>query len=298
MTIAELNEKYRIQGEVEFSTGAGGLPVIVISNQFATALIFLHGAHIVSFQPKGEKDLLWMSEESVFEEGKPIRGGMPICFPWFGPHATDTLLPQHGFARLSNWEVATVVTLENGASQIELLLHHSPATKALWPFEFSAKLTVTVSAKLEVKLSITNTGDKTFTYSDALHTYLNISDISSISIDGLGSAVYYDGFGTEPKKQDELLLVIAKEENRRYVGHTANCIIYDKGFTRKLRVSKTGSKVTVVWNPGAETSKKIADMQDDGYKTFICVEAVNAYDNVITLTPNEQFAISTTISAD
>jgi len=295
MNISELNEKYRIAGEVEFTNGVSGLPVIVVSNQFATAIISIYGAHVLSYQPKGERDILWMSEKSAFEEGKAIRGGIPICFPWFGPHPTDTLLPQHGFARLSFWDVAETTTLNNGASKIKLQLHQTPATTELWPFDFSAGITVTIGAKLEVVLNVINTGDKTFTYSDALHSYLNVSDISNINIDGLRLSNYYDGFGTAEKQQDETLLVIAKEENRRYVHHTADCIVYDKGFSRKIRVAKTGSKVTVVWNPGAKTSKTIADIEDEGYKNFICVEAANSYDDVITLEPGKQFTLSTII---
>jgi len=297
MNIVELNEKYSIPGVIELSNGAGGLPVISISNQYATAMIALHGAHVLSYHPKGEKDLLWLSEKSAFEEGKPIRGGIPVCFPWFGP-AADTLLPQHGFARLTNWEVGEIVVLENGASKIKLQLHHTPATISMWPFEFSAAMTIIVGKKLEVSLAVINTGDKAFTYSDALHTYFNISDLSKISIDGLRMSNYYDGFGTEEKQQEETLLVIAKEENRRYVNHTANCFIYDTGYNRKIRVAKTGSKVTVVWNPGAETAKKIADMGDDEYKTFICVEAANTYDDLITLEPGQQFTMSTTINVE
>jgi glucose-6-phosphate 1-epimerase len=298
MDISELNEKYRVAGEIEFSTGTGGLPVIVISNQHATSLIFLHGAHVVSYQPKGSHDLLWMSPDSVFEEGKAIRGGIPICFPWFGPHPTDTLLPQHGFARLHNWEVAGTSTLENGASQINLHLHHDPATMALWPFEFSASLTVTVGPKLEVKLTITNTSDKIFTYTDALHSYFSVSSLPAVSIDGLGGTIYYNGADHVRQRQLDVLLVIFNEMNRRFIDHTADCIIYDTGFKNRVRVSKTGSKVTVVWNPGPVATKKIADIPDDGYNGFVCVEAANAYKDAITLAGGEQHTISTTIEAN
>jgi len=295
MSIEELNEKFGTPGQVEFSQGKGGLPVILIANKHATSLISLYGAHVLSYQPNDKKDVLWMSEKSTFEEGKAIRGGIPICFPWFGPHVTDSLLPQHGFARLIIWEVFEVLTLENGATKIQLQLHHSPVTKAYWPSEFSARLTVTVGVKLEASLSVTNTGEETFTYSDALHTYFNVSNINDINIDGLRSASYYEGTASELRRQEEPLLQIVKEENRRYVGSVSDCVIYDKGYLRKIRVSKTGSKVTVVWNPGETNAKNIADIGGDGYKNFVCVEAVNAYDDVVTLASGEQFTMSTTI---
>lgn len=295
MNLTELNEKFGIAEQIIFSNGEGDLPIVTITNQFATSVISLYGAQVLSYKPAGEKDLLWMSEKSLFKEGKAIRGGIPLCFPWFGPHPTDHSLPQHGFARLSAWEVSKTTTMQNGALQIYLYLHHSTYTKTFWPFDFSAELTVTVGPKLEVKLKIINTDEKEFTYSDALHTYFNVSDILNIDIEGLNRASCYDGFGDTPKQQDEIVLMIAKEENRRYVHHTDDCIIHDKGFNRDIRVAKTGSKVTVVWNPWIETTKTMSDMAADGYKTFICVEAANSYDDIVTLKPNDSFTISTTI---
>lgn len=295
MTIAELNNKFGIPGNIKFYAGPGDLPMIDISNQFANCIISIYGAQLISYHPVNEKEILWMSDKSLFEEGKAIRGGIPICFPWFGPHATDTLLPQHGFARLFVWEVAKAEMLENGASLIHLHLHHSPATKAFWPFEFSASLSVTVGVKMDVKLSITNAGDAPFNFTDALHSYFNVSDIKNISIEGLYKTGYYEANSNELKVQQEALLNITKEENRRYVDQIDECIIHDNGFNRKIRVSKTGSKVTVVWNPGGVTAKNIADISDEGYKTFICVEAANALTDVVALAPGQQFAVSATI---
>jgi glucose-6-phosphate 1-epimerase len=295
MDLSALNKKFGIKGQLNFFPGEGGLPFVTVNNKYATAVISLYGAQVISYQPSGEEDLLWMSAKSIFKESKAIRGGIPLCFPWFGKHATDASLPQHGFARLCTWEVAETSLLRNGAVLIRLQLHHSPFTKTLWPFDFSATVTITVGETLELKLKVMNTDEKDFTYSDALHTYLNVSNINNINIEGLKDTYYYDGFGDTPLQQQEALLVIGKEENRRYVDHVSNCIVDDKGFTRKIRVSKTGSKVTVVWNPWIETTKTMGDMSADGYETFVCVEAANSYDDVITLKPGQSFSISTTI---
>ncbi|UEG49757.1 D-hexose-6-phosphate mutarotase [Ferruginibacter lapsinanis] len=292
MTIAELNQQHGIAGQVSFSEGTGGLPFVTITNEFATAKISLYGAHVTSYQPKGEKDILWMSEQSAFEAGKPIRGGIPVCFPWFGPHATDTTKPQHGFARLTEWAVKSTATLANGANEIQLSLTSNDETQNMWPFAFSAVITVTVADKLSITLSVKNTGTETFTYTDALHTYFNVSDLSNIDIAGLQNATYLEAGSTEIKTQAEALLLINKEENRRYNNHTGDCIITDKGYNRKISVGKTGSKITVVWNPGEATTKNIGDIPDDGYKTFICVEAVNALDDVVTITPGNEYSTS------
>jgi glucose-6-phosphate 1-epimerase len=298
MNLTALNQKFGIGEQIIFSTGEGGLPVAIIRNQYATAIISLYGAHVLSYIPSGEKELLWMSTKSLFKEGKAIRGGIPLCFPWFGKHLTDPSLPQHGFARLSMWEVAETATMGNGASQISLQLHQSADTKALWPYAFSAIVTVTVGETLELKLKVLNTDEEDFTYSDALHTYLNISNINNTSIEGFYKTPYYDGFGDTPTVQQDKVLTIAKEENRRYVEHSADCIVTDNGYNRKIRVSKTGSKVTVVWNPWIETTKTMGDMAADGYQTFVCVEAANSYDDVVTLKPFEEFTITTTIALE
>lgn len=299
MDIKELNQKFAIDGQIEFEKGNGGLTVAKITNKFATAVVSLYGAHVQSFQPAGQKDLLWMSPQSAFEVGKPIRGGIPVCFPWFGPHPTDGQKPAHGFARLLVWNVAKTSILSGGEIELQLALVSNAQTLAIWPFSFSATMTVVVGAKLEVTLSYTNTGSETFVCSDALHTYFQVSDSSKIGISGLSGYNYYAGFSKEPdSKQSEAVLAIQQEENRRYINHTADSVIEDAGLNRKIRVAKRGSKITVVWNPWAETTKTIGDIPDAGYKEFICVEAVNTYNDVATLKPKESFSVSTIISAE
>jgi len=295
MTIAELNQKYAIPGHIEFANGKGGLPTAIIKNKLAFSEVSLYGAHVLKYLPNHEKDILWMSENSLFEEGKPIRGGIPICFPWFGPHATDTAKPQHGFARLLNWDVLASSALPNGSTQLKLGLTNSPFTDALWPYAFQAQVTIEVGASLDVTLSYTNTGNETFVCSDALHTYFNISDVKSVRIQGLSGVTYFKGFEKEATgKQLEEVLQIRQEENRRYINHSGDCIIEDAGLKRKIHVSKKGSNVTVVWNPW-ESARNIPDFPDEGYKTMVCVEAVNTYNDVVTVTPGKSFSVSTKI---
>ncbi|MDP4207961.1 MAG: D-hexose-6-phosphate mutarotase [Bacteroidota bacterium] len=298
MTINELNEKFAISG-VSFFSGKGELPMVKIDNQYAHVVISLYGAHVISYQPKGQQDVFWMSEVSDFEAGKPIRGGIPVCFPWFGPHATDSTKPQHGFGRLLTWNVKEVISLASGETQIRLGLQSSDASKKYWSFDFSAEFTVIVGSKIDVTLSYTNTGSETFVVSDALHTYFNVSDIAKIGITGLTGTKFYDYTEKEvPLKTDSLSsLPIAKEENRRYIDTAADCIITDEGFGRKIRMAKRGSNTTVVWNPWTN-AKNIADIPDEGYKNYVCVEATNACNDLITLGPKQSFCISTIISVE
>ena len=297
MTVNSLKEKFDIEGKAHFYTGEGGLTMIAITNELATATIALYGAQALSFIPKGQKDILWMSERSLFETGKAIRGGIPVCFPWFGSHPADTNKPQHGFARLQDWEVNAIKTNEDGSTLVSLYLKVTDLSMQLWPFEFAATINFIVGKTLEIKLTVTNTGDKNFEYSDALHTYFNISNIAAIHIKGLHSGTYYDGFEMDLKVQDAGSLHFTGETNRRYVNHQADCVIHDPVYNRKIDVAKTGSKVTVIWNPGEATAKTIGDMAPEGYKTFVCAEPANAYPGIdmIELAPGESHTLATTV---
>jgi glucose-6-phosphate 1-epimerase len=299
MNITQLNQKFGIDGHIEFEDGQGGLTVAKIANKYTDALVSLYGAHVQSYRPKGQKEVLWMSPQSSFEIGKAIRGGIPVCFPWFGPHSTDSQKPVHGFARLNNWEVLKTSALASGETELILGLKNNAEAHDIWPYNFSAEIKIIAGSKLNVSLSYTNTGNEPFTVTDALHSYFSVSDSGKIGISGLNDHYYYAGFAKEANNiQKEAILNISQEENRRYINHTEDCIINDAAWNRKIRVEKRNSKITVVWNPWEATTKTIGDIPDDGYKSFICVEAVNAYDNSPELKPGESFSIATIISIE
>ena len=300
MNIEALNQQYGIKDVAQFLQEEDGLIFLSINNSFASARITLFGAQILSFKPTGTQDVLWVSDNANFKEGKAIRGGIPVCFPWFGPHQTDNTKPQHGFARTSNWHVLAIQQLADGATDIQLMFEQSKKTLDLWPFPFKAVINFIVGNSLQVIFNVTNTGTTSFQYSDALHTYFNISDIAAIELDGFDNSPYYEAFGNELLQQKHITLNQGIENNRRYVHHPGEAIITDPGFNRKINIKKTGSKVTVVWNPGAITSKKFADMRPDGYKNFICIEPANAYPGIdmVYLAPGEDFSLSTTIKID
>jgi glucose-6-phosphate 1-epimerase len=296
-TTETIIEGYKGTANVSLGLRNSQLKTIGISNQFADSEISLYGAHVLSFRPKGKDELLWMSENSFFEEGKAIRGGIPICFPWFGPIADNPKLPIHGFARLSNWNLEEIADLNDYSTKIVLGLTSNDFTRNIWPFEFSAKLIVVIGNSLNVSLQYKNTGKTKFTCTDALHTYFKVSDIERIQIEGLKNTSYYQGFSDAKLIQKEEHLLLANEENRRYIDTTNECTIVDKVLNREIKVAKTGSKVTVVWNPW-DASANIADFTATGYKTMVCVEAANTYTDIVTLQPGEEFCISTTISCD
>jgi glucose-6-phosphate 1-epimerase len=296
--IDELDDKFSIEGEVGFAELEEDLVFIMVSNKHADAEICLYGAHVTSFKPRGNMDLLWMSPESSFEEGKPIRGGIPVCFPWFGPHKTDSDKPQHGFGRLMYWDVVSTSTNSSAESVIKLQLVSSDETKAYWPYDFVAEMTFVVGKKLTVALKVTNTSGEPFDYTCALHTYYSLSAIDSISIEGLQGVTYYNQLTGENGVQEEEKLEITEALTRHYLNTETPVIIDDSAFRRRIKVDKAGSKVTTVWNPGAETCANIGDLPDDGYETFVCVEATNAFDFPISIAPGESFATSAIIGID
>lgn len=296
--IDELDEKFSIEGEVGFAELEDELVFITVSNKYADADICLYGAHVTSFRPHRAMEILWMSPDSSFEVGKPIRGGIPVCFPWFGPHKIDPEKPQHGFARLMYWDVVKTESGATGETTVVLQLRSSEETKTYWPHEFRAEMTIVVGKTLEVKLKVTNPSDEPLEYTCALHSYYSLSDIGNVSLEGLQGTAYYNQLSGENDVQNEELLQIQEPLTRHYLGTETPVVIADSAFRRRIKVDKTGSKVTTVWNPGAETCAKIGDLPDDAYEMFVCVEATNAFDYPIKLAAGESFETSAIIGLE
>jgi len=296
--IDELDEKYSIEGELGFAELENDLVFITVSNKFADADICLYGAHVTSFRPRNTMNILWMSPESFFEVGKPIRGGIPVCFPWFGPHKTDSDKPQHGFARLMYWDVLETAVKPNGETLIRLQLCSSEATKAYWPHDFCAEMIITVGLTLVVTLKVTNTSKEPLQYGCALHSYYSLSAIENLSIEGLKGLTYYNQLTGENGVQKEDYLHIGDAFTRHYLDTEAPVVIADSAFRRRIKVDKSGSKVTTVWNPGEETCAQIADLPDEGYETFVCVEATNAFDYQVKLAAGESYETSAIIGLE
>ena len=298
MDIDELNEKFGVEGEVGFMELDGDLPFITITNKYAEADICLYGAQITSFRPMRTTDVLWISPYSIFEKGKAIRGGIPVCFPWFGPHGSDSALPQHGFARTSMWEVAKVDTLEKGETYVSMQLKSSEETKAYWPHDFVAEMIFVIGDSLSVTLKVTNPSDSAISYTSALHTYFNLSAFENIKIAGLADTHYENQLDGNRYVQEEELLEVSEAITRHYFDTEADCIIRDPYFKRDIRIAKEGSKCSTVWNPGAEVCEQMSDMPNDGHETFVCLETVNKINDNIDLAPGESHETTAVISVE
>jgi D-hexose-6-phosphate mutarotase len=287
MTLESLNKQFAIEGHLQFIELDGGLVFAEISNAQATASIALQGAHIATFQPKGEEPVIWLSKLAKFVPGKSIRGGVPICWPWFGAHATDSKLPGHGYARTVMWEVLETKALPDGSTFLRFGLMENDTTRAQWPHACSVQLEATVGKSLRVELVTKNAGNAAFQLGEALHTYFHISDVGQMTLRGLEGCEYIDKVGETARRTQQGGIVIESEVDRVYVNTTADCVIEDKGLQRAIRISKQGSKSAVVWNPWTEKADKMGDFGPQGHRGMVCVESGNAMENVVTVAPGE-----------
>ena len=261
-------------------------PILVVEHPAATGRIALNGAHVTDWIPDGHDPVLYMSADAVLEVGKPIRGGIPVCWPWFGPNPKDSSQPAHGFVRQMTWEVDVARETEAGVD-IVLKLSDSADTKALWPHAFSARLHVHMGASLQVTLQVTNTDTTTWSMTGALHTYFNVEDVRKVTIHGLHGK-QYDECRLSPDKRPQLgTIVIDQEVDRMYISD-ATVIVHDPLWKRELVIEKAGSLATVVWNPWIEKSKRLADLPDEAYPEFLCIEAANAGEDVVTVQPGQE----------
>ncbi len=282
-----LSAQFGIVGKVVFGMGAGNIPVIRVENEPATAVISIYAGQVLSYRPKGQPDVLWVSQQSVYDAGKAIRGGIPVIWPWFGVHPTDTTKYIHGFARRMMWGVKETGEDENGRIHITLELTETEATKALWSHDFELTVTIVVGLALEVTLAVENKDDVDFTYTAALHSYFNISDIDKISIRGLEGSIYLDQLDDMQPKEQVGPIRFTAETDRIYTNTTAVCEVVDVGLNRVIWIDKRGSKSTVVWNPWVEKARRMADFGDDEYHKMVCVETANVADDRVTLVPGE-----------
>lgn len=300
-SVEYLNARCGREGEVEFfRRGDSGLPTVRLTNSFGSAEICLYGAHVLGWQPAGQsKPVVWLSEKALFQPGKAIRGGIPVCWPWFGACGFNKANPSHGFARLSFWNVQAVTLMTDGRTAITLALQDSEKTRAFWPHAFSARLTVTLGWELDVALETTNTGDQPWRASGALHTYFGVGDIGAVTVTGLEGCRYDDTAGSIPADRlQEGPIRVDAETDRFYRDTAATVVIDDPSLGRKIRVAKANSLSTVVWNPWKEKAAKLADFGDEEYRTMLCVEAVNAGDDEILLPPGASQTLRQTISLD
>jgi len=271
-----------------------GVKLVRVIHDKANAAISLFGGHVVSFQPQGQEDLIWMSQQAKFDGKTALRGGIPVCWPWFGRIAA----PAHGFARSSEWQLVEHRESEAGVI-VSLGLKPSEETLAVWPHQFDARLNVEIGEQLKVTLDVKNTDSQPWTFSGALHTYLNVADIHNTTTTGMG-AKYIDSLQGGKICQGGDELVLTDTIDRVYTQPETQIFVADKKLDRTLTVENHGHNSAVLWNPWAEGAASMGDMQDDGYLTMLCVESTlhaPSLEAGKTLQPGESHQLITVISS-
>jgi len=276
---------------------AHGLKALRLRACGSEAVVYLHGAHVASFRTAEHGELLWLSDRAVYAADKAIRGGVPICFPWFGAHPTRSELPAHGFARTSEFRFdGSEMHGDNVVAR--LLLESGAATQPLFPHGFAARLNVTVGRELSLSFEVENTGSDGFDYELALHTYLAVSDVRQVELDGLSGASYDDKVsGARACREQAPPLRFTGETDRVY-DSTARVTVLDSARKRRLVIDKTRSSSSVVWNPWIEKAKRMSDFGDDEWPQMLCVEAANVRPHAVHLTPGARHATTTIIAAE
>ena len=285
---AELTARWGRAGAILFEDRFGGT-VAVLQSVHGRAVVALQGAQVLSWVPTGQGEVLWLSPVARLGTGKALRGGIPICWPWFGPHPAVSAAPAHGFVRTALWTVksASVDCSGTGNDDVRLALTiDAPGAEfAHWPHSATATLEITLGPSLTLSLSTENTGTDPFVLTQALHSYFSVSDIARTVLTGLEGREYIDQLEPSSRPVQRGPIAIAAEADRIYQNSSDTVVITDEARGRAIRISKSGSLSTVVWNPWIEKSARLGDAGDDGYLRFVCVETANAGDDAVTLAP-------------
>jgi glucose-6-phosphate 1-epimerase len=301
-TVAELDRQLGIPGVARVSEGNSGLTRVQITGAFGEGEMYLHGAHVTSWKPAGSNEVLFVSSKSRWEEGQAIRGGIPICFPWFRGKSDDQHAPAHGFVRTKTWQLESIVENKNreneNAVAVTMFTQSDEHTRKWWPGEFRLVHRVTFGSELRLELICRNTGTTPFRFEEALHTYNRIADIQDASVQGLDGVSYLDNTDLNKQKMQRGDVIIASPTDSAYCNTQNEVDLLDAGKKRRIRLQKENSLTTVVWNPWSEGAARLKDLGDGEWRQFLCVEASNILDAAIQLAPGQEHRIAAVLTVE
>ncbi|MET0793484.1 MAG: D-hexose-6-phosphate mutarotase [Polyangiaceae bacterium] len=277
-------------------TSEHGLAAVRVGTESASGLVYLQGAHVAAWQPAGQAPVIWMSERAVYAPGKALRGGIPICFPWFDAHAEHEQYPAHGFARTLGFTYRGARLDAQGRTELEFTLESSPETEAFFPFASSVRYRVAFGSSLGLEFQVVNRGSQAFTFEEALHSYFAVSDVTQVSVLGLQGASYTDKVRDRAVFTEEASALRITGETDRVYESSATCQILDPGLARAIRIEKSQSASSVVWNPWAERAAEMADLGANAWPGMLCVESANVGTSKITLPGGAAHILRVTVS--
>jgi glucose-6-phosphate 1-epimerase len=292
----QLNAKWGVPGRLTFKMSPLGGPVAAMSGPAGSAVVALQGAQLLAWTPSGHPPVIWLSPVERLGTVKAVRGGTPVCWPWFAAHPTDVTKPMHGFVRTRIWAVRAAGVTADGV-WVEFGQRTTPADLALWPHQASVTLRVTLASQLELALNTTNTGAVPFALTQALHTYFRVGDIGAITVAGFAGETYQDKLADFARRRQPGLVRFAGEVDRIYDCHAGEATIVDERLQRRITIAQSGCRSAVVWNPGPDKAARLGDLgpgneNQGGWREFVCVETANAGDDVIQLNVGASHTLS------
>lgn len=278
-----------------------------ITTDSAELLIAQQGAQVLSYQRLGEPPLLWLSEQAIFKQGKSVRAGVPVCWPWFGqlsrnPQAVQAMYqgaepPAHGLVRGRDWQLLGIA--ETGdAVRVDFNLPDTQGDLPNWPHNVELKLSIVLGEQLTITLTSYNLDNAPVTISQALHSYFAVSDVREVQVEGVDGLSYIETLAEWEQRTQQGDLEFAGETDRIYLQAPEQLSIVDKAWNRRIRLSSSGSRSAVIWNPWTDRAAELADMADDGWQRMLCIETANVWDDVITLAPGATHSLSLTLSSE
>jgi glucose-6-phosphate 1-epimerase len=293
--VEELDRRFGIPGVARISQGNGGLPRIQITGSRAEGEMYLHGAHVTSWKPAGNDEVLFLSTKSRWQEAQAIRGGIPICFPWFRAKADDPKAPAHGFVRTRSWQLESIVEDKSGVS-VSMSIESDEQTRRWWPADFRLLHRVVFGPKLTLELICSNTGKTGLRFEEALHTYNRVADVAAVRLEGLDAVHFLDNTDSNAAKVQHGDVTIASATDNAFLGTQNDVDLIDPELRRHIRLEKANSLTTVVWNPWREGAARLGDLGDGEWTQFLCVEASNILAAPVTLASGEEHKMTAVLS--
>jgi glucose-6-phosphate 1-epimerase len=293
--LSDLKRRFEIPGIAKIVDGHGGRPCIQVTTPRASGEIYLHGAHVTSWQPRGAEEVLYVSPKSKWQDGSAIRGGVPVCFPWFSTRAEDPHSPAHGLVRTKSWQLEGITHADHDVT-VALSTSSDAATRRTWFGEYHLLFCATFGEQLRLELIVTNHGTSSIRFEEALHSYFHVGNVAAVKLRGLNGAAYLDKADAQREKHQHGDVVLAAETDRIYRSTLSTVEIEDPATRRRILVAKEESRNTVVWNPWSEKAKAMSDLGANEWRQFICVETCNIGDHGITLAPAQAHTMTALIS--
>lgn len=285
--ISGLNEQFGVQDIAEIVAGTGGFPRVQIETKTARAEIYLYGAQITSWKPAGADEVLFVSEKSYWEVGRAIRGGVPVCFPWFRAKDDDKHAPSHGFVRTKEWRVESISAEAEDSVRVCLSTESDESTRRWWPFDFRLDYRIIVGTALRLELVMKNSGQTALRFEEALHTYFKVGDVERVKVRGLDGVVCLDNRDGNREKTQRGDLSLSRQTDNAYKDAVGPVEIIDPLLGRVLKTEKHGSASTIVWNPWSDGVSSMTDLGEHEWRGMLCAEGGNIRSSAVELSPGQ-----------